>query len=56
MMANVMFTNVRIFDGSGSQPYHGDVLVQGNRISRVTRGRAPCRCPAYTLSTARAPR
>jgi len=38
MMANVMFTNVRIFDGSGSQPYTGDVLVQGNRISRVTRG------------------
>src|SRR5512132_3852339 len=37
-MANVMFTNVRIFDGSGTQPYSGDVLVQGNRISRVTRG------------------
>jgi imidazolonepropionase-like amidohydrolase len=39
-MANVMFTNVRIFDGSGTQPYSGDVLVQGNRISRVARGRA----------------
>jgi imidazolonepropionase-like amidohydrolase len=37
-MANVMFTNVRIFDGSGAQPYAGDVLVQGNRIARVTRG------------------
>jgi imidazolonepropionase-like amidohydrolase len=37
-MANVLFTNVRIFDGSGSQPYTGDVLVQGNRIARVARG------------------
>ena len=37
-MANVLFTNVRIFDGSGAQPYAGDVLVQGNRISRVSSG------------------
>jgi imidazolonepropionase-like amidohydrolase len=37
-MGNVLFTNVRIIDGSGSEPYAGDVLVQGNRIARVTRG------------------
>ena len=37
-MANLLFTNVRILDGSGAQPYPGEVLVQGNRISRVTRG------------------
>jgi imidazolonepropionase-like amidohydrolase len=37
-MANVLFTNVRIFDASGSQPYSGEVLVQGNRIARVARG------------------
>ena len=37
-MANILFTNVRIFDGSGAQPYTGEVLVQGNRILRVTRG------------------
>ena len=36
-MADVLFTNVRIFDGCGDQPYSGDVLVQGNRISRVVR-------------------
>ena len=36
-MADVMFTNVRIFDGGGEAPFTGDVLVQGNRISRVTR-------------------
>jgi imidazolonepropionase-like amidohydrolase len=37
-MANTLFTNVRIIDGSGAQPYAGEVLVQGNRISRVARG------------------
>ena len=36
-MANTLFTNVRIFDGSGDQPFAGEVLVQGNRIGRVTR-------------------
>jgi imidazolonepropionase-like amidohydrolase len=37
-MANVLFTNVRIIDGTGAQPYAGEVLVQGNRILRVARG------------------
>jgi imidazolonepropionase-like amidohydrolase len=36
-MADVLFTNVRIFDGSGDMPYTGEVLVQGNRIARVSR-------------------
>ncbi len=36
-MANVLFTNVRILDGTGTAPFSGDVLVQGNRISRVAR-------------------
>ena len=35
---SVLFTNVRILDGTGAQPYAGDVLVQGNRIARVGRG------------------
>ena len=37
-MANMLFTNVRIIDGSGAPPFAGDVLVQGNRILRVGRG------------------
>jgi len=37
-MANVLFTNVRILDATGAQPYAGDVLIQGNRISRIGRG------------------
>ena len=36
-MADVLFTNVRIFDGSGEMPYPGEVLVQGRRITRVQR-------------------
>ncbi|MEO6408167.1 MAG: amidohydrolase family protein [Burkholderiaceae bacterium] len=36
-MADVQFTNVRVFDGGGDAPFTGDVLVQGNRIARVTR-------------------
>jgi imidazolonepropionase-like amidohydrolase len=37
-MSSTLFTNVRIIDGSGEQPFNGEVLVQGNRISRITRG------------------
>ena len=37
-MANVLFTNIRIIDGSGAPPFQGEVLVQGNRIMRVARG------------------
>jgi imidazolonepropionase-like amidohydrolase len=37
-MANLLLTNARILDGTGAAPYSGDVLVQGNRISRITRG------------------
>jgi imidazolonepropionase-like amidohydrolase len=37
-MGNVVFTNVRILDGTGAQPYAGEVLIQGNRIARVVHG------------------
>ncbi len=37
-MADTLFTNVRILDGSGAEPYAGSVLVQGNRIRQVGRG------------------
>ncbi|HMN81389.1 MAG TPA: amidohydrolase family protein [Burkholderiaceae bacterium] len=37
-MSNVLFTNVRIFDGTGSLPFAGELLVQGNRIRRIGRG------------------
>jgi imidazolonepropionase-like amidohydrolase len=38
-MATVLFSNVRILDGSGAAPFAGEVLVQGNRIARIGRGR-----------------
>lgn len=39
-MADTLFTNVRILDGTGAEPYSGSVMVQGNRIHRVGRGSA----------------
>jgi imidazolonepropionase-like amidohydrolase len=36
-MADVLFTNVKVFDGGGDTPFTGDVLVQGNKISRVVK-------------------
>ncbi|WP_280151319.1 amidohydrolase family protein [Piscinibacter sp. XHJ-5] len=36
-MNSVLFTNVRILDGSGQMPYSGSVLVQGNRIAALGR-------------------
>ena len=40
-MSDVIFTNVRILDGSGQNPYAGSVLVQGKRIRQVGRSTAP---------------
>src|SRR5262245_42912194 len=37
-MGNILFSNVRIFDGSGELSYFGEVLIQGNRINHVGRG------------------
>ncbi|HEX9525534.1 MAG TPA: amidohydrolase family protein, partial [Reyranella sp.] len=48
-MSNTLFTNVRIIDGSGAPPYAGEVLVQGNRISRVTRGGRPVPVAGVTV-------
>src|SRR2546429_456783 len=42
-MADVLFSNVRILDGSGAATYAGEVLVQGNRIRRVARASAGAR-------------
>ena len=37
---SILFTNVRILDGTGTMPYAGSVLVQGNRIRSVGRSTA----------------
>lgn len=36
-MPQTLFTNVSIIDGSGAEPYAGQVLVQGNRIKTVAK-------------------
>jgi imidazolonepropionase-like amidohydrolase len=39
-MASVLFTNVRVLDGSGAMPFGGSVLVQDGRIRSVGRSLA----------------
>ncbi len=48
-MADVLFTNVRILDGTLAHPYAGSVLVQGNRIRAVGRSTAPIGAAGATL-------
>jgi imidazolonepropionase-like amidohydrolase len=37
-MDAILFSQVRVFDGSGAPPFPGEVLVRGNRIEAVARG------------------
>lgn len=39
-MARILFTNSRVFDGSGSETFPGEVAVEGNRIAAVAGGGA----------------
>jgi imidazolonepropionase-like amidohydrolase len=34
---STLFTNVQVIDGSGAQPFAGEVLVAGNRIKAIAR-------------------
>lgn len=36
-MTDLLITNARIFDATGTQPYSGEVLIKGNRIAQVRR-------------------
>ena len=38
-MGSVLITDVMVLDASGADPYPGEVLVQGNRIRSVAKGR-----------------
>lgn len=48
-MADVLFTNVRILDGTLAHPVSGSVLVQGNRIRAVGRSTAPISTAGATV-------
>lgn len=39
MINRKLFTKVSIFDGTGADPFPGEVLVQDNRIAKVVRGK-----------------
>jgi imidazolonepropionase-like amidohydrolase len=52
-MATHVITNVRILDGTGREPFTGDVFVDGQRITAVTeRGRGPRPAGAPTIDGA----
>ncbi|CAO3448077.1 Amidohydrolase [Azospirillum argentinense] len=36
-MQTTLFTDVRVLDSTGEQPFAGEVLVQGNRIAEISR-------------------
>lgn len=38
-MTSTLFTDVSIIDSTGADPYQGEVLVLGNRIKRIAKGR-----------------
>ncbi|MGD9510678.1 MAG: amidohydrolase family protein [Geminicoccaceae bacterium] len=38
-MGSILLTDVAVLDASGAEPYPGEVLVQGNRIRTVAKGR-----------------
>ncbi|MBM3516741.1 MAG: amidohydrolase family protein [Alphaproteobacteria bacterium] len=38
-MTNKLLTNLMVLDGTGKKPYPGEVLVQGNRIKKVAKGK-----------------
>jgi imidazolonepropionase-like amidohydrolase len=48
-MNNVLFTNVRILDGTLAHPVSGSVLVQGNRIRAVGRSTAAISASGATV-------
>lgn len=48
-MDSVLFTNVRILDGTLAHPVAGSVLVQGNRIRAVGRSTAPIQASGATV-------
>lgn len=48
-MATTLFTNVRIFDGSGAAPFSGQVLVADNRIGAIARDGASLATPGASI-------
>ncbi len=55
-MADIHYTNVRIFDGGGEAPFMGEVLVQGDRIARVVRAaQGDARAPVGGARSSTAP-
>jgi len=49
-MEGILFANVNVLDCTGAEPYSGEVLIEGNRISAVAKGdrKVPCNRAHFT--------
>lgn len=48
-MAQTLFQNVMIFDGNSKRPYAGEVLLQGNQINKVSKGKGKIKANGATV-------
>ncbi len=48
-MARTLFKNVTIFDGNAKRPYAGEVMLQGNLIEKVARGKGKIKTNGATV-------
>ena len=48
-MAETLFTNIRVIDGTAAAAFSGEVLVKGNRIAGVARDGATIKAPDATV-------
>lgn len=55
-MAETLFTNIRVIDGTAAAAFSGEVLVKGNRIAGVARDGATIKAPDATVVDGAAPR
>jgi hypothetical protein len=55
-MTRTLFTNVAILDGSGTAPFPGQALIEGNRIAMVAKANDRVIVDGANGLTAAAPR
>lgn len=48
-MGKTLYTNVNIFDGSSKRTFAGEVLIQGNMVNKVTKGKSKIKAKDATV-------
>src|SRR5689334_22869523 len=52
-MSRTLFVGAKVWDATGAAPFEGDVLVEGNRVKTVSRGRGSLPQAGATVIDAR---